>query len=57
MADRKPTKTGICTMELKTPINSISAKLDRCERSCEHYSYCQYVTTMNDQLIEMEQMQ
>ena len=54
MADRKPTKTGICTIDLKTPVNSITAKLDRCERICEHYSYCPYVTTMQDQLKEGE---
>ena len=56
MADRKPSKGGgICTIDLYCPINSITAKLDRCERVCEHYSYCQHVAEMNEKLKEMEQ--
>lgn len=39
---------GICTIDLYCPINSITAKLDRCERVCEHYSYCQHVAEMNE---------
>lgn len=56
MADRKPSKGGgICTIKLYCPTDSITAKLDRCERVCEHYSYCQYVAEMNEKLKEMEQ--
>ena len=58
MADRKPTKTGICIMDLKIPlpesVSTLRARLDRCENICEHYCYCQHVTDMNDRLKELE---
>lgn len=55
MADRKPTKTGICSMDLVgNPKYLLQERLNRCEAICEHYSYCQHVSDMQDLLKERE---